>query len=131
MLIDTLTNTIAIPDLSSYCENRFPLHISRYRKDISAESKEWFFYTDKSSTEKQEAYNGLNPGLLVSVCYPHGGFPQLRVVTDFLTYLFYFDNITDEMHNTTIRQISDIVMNSFHYPCSFQTSHRIGQMGKE
>jgi hypothetical protein len=124
-------NTIPIPDLSAYCGDRFHLRISRHKKDISAQSKRWFFYAGKSSNEKIRAYSGLNPGLLVSVCYPHGGSPQLRAVTDFITYLFYFDNISDEMDEITIRDASNIVMNSLHYPWSFDTSHRIGIMAKE
>ena len=135
-ILDIINNlmsksSINIPDLSSYCGDRFRLRISRHRKEVSSQSKKWFFYADHSSIEKKNAYHGLNPGLLVSVCYPHGGFPQLRVVTDFLTYLFYFDNISDEMDNMTIRDASNIVMKSLQDPWSFQTSRRIGTMAKE
>ena len=122
---------IKIPDLSSYCGDRFNLQISRHRRIISSESKQWFFHTDKYSKDKLEAYNGLNAGLLVAVCYPEAGCTQMRVCTDFLTYLFYFDNISDEMDNSSILEASDIVMNSLHHINSFRTSSRIGTMAKE
>ena len=122
---------IKIPDLSSYCGDRFNQQISRHRRIISSGSKQWFFHTDKYSKDMLEAYNGLNAGLLVSVCYPEAGCTQMRVCTDFITHLFYLDNISDEMNDSSILEAGDIVMNSLHHVNSFRTSSRIGTMARE
>ncbi|PFH50636.1 hypothetical protein AMATHDRAFT_3814 [Amanita thiersii Skay4041] len=120
---------IILPDLVSHCD--FKLHHSRYRKLVTVATKKWLFKGDNLDSKKRDAFHGLKAGLLTSMCYPNAGYPQLRVVNDFLTYLFHLDNLSDDMDNRGTRAIGDAVMNSLYHPYTYHCKARVGRMAKD
>ena len=121
---------IVVPDLAVACP--FRLQVNRFRKQASAKSRTWFFRSDPDLNEvKHDGYDRLNPGLLAAMVYPHAGCPQLRVCIDFLAYIFYLDNLTDDMDNRDSYAVGDIILNSFYHPCSFKSSAKLGVMAAE
>ncbi|KDR80261.1 hypothetical protein GALMADRAFT_62552 [Galerina marginata CBS 339.88] len=120
---------IAIPDLVSHCT--FKLRFNRHKKQVSTETKRWLFRDGNLLGKKREAYHGLKAGLLTSMCYPDTGYYQLRVVNDFMTYLFHLDNLSDDMDNRGTRTTADEVLNSLHHPYTWQSSARVGKMTRD
>ena len=125
----SVTKKIVIPDLVSHCT--FKLRSNRHRKRITTETKRWLFKDGNLLGKKREAYHGLKAGLLVSHCYPDAAYPQLRVVNDFMTYLFHLDNLSDDMDNRGTRTTADEVLNSLYHPHTWQSSARVGKMTRE
>ncbi len=123
------TAKFILPDLVSHCD--FVLHHNRHRKQVTVETKKWLFKGDNLCTAQQDAFHGLKAGLLTSMCYPNAGYPQLRAVNDFLTYLFYLDNLSDDMDNRGTKFIGDAVMNSLYHPYAHRSSTRAGRMAAE
>ena len=120
---------IILPDLVSHCD--FKLHHSRHRKQVTAETKKWLFKGNNFCSTRRDSFHGLKAGLLTSMCYPNAAYPQLRAVNDFLTYLFFLDNLSDDMDNRGTKFIGDAVMNSLYYPYAHRSSTRVGQMAAE
>ncbi|KAF7967010.1 hypothetical protein HWV62_36229 [Athelia sp. TMB] len=120
---------IILPDLVSHC--KLKISVNRHRKQASAASKKWLFRGDNLSLEKRQAFHGLKAGLLTSMCYPHAGYPQLRVCCDFMNYLFHFDNLSDDMDKNGTQTTADVVMNSLHHPHSYRSSARLSGMTQD
>ena len=123
------TANFILPDLVSHCD--FVLHHNRHRKQVTVETKKWLFKGDNLCSAQQDAFHGLKAGLLTSMCYPNASYPQLRAVNDFLTYLFYLDNLSDDMDNRGTKFIGDAVMNSLYHPYAYRSSTRVGRMAAE
>jgi len=81
--------------------------------------------------QKREAYHGLKAGLLVAQCYPDAAYPQLRVVNDFMTYLFHLDNLSDDMDIRGTHTAANEVLNSLYHPHSWRSASRVGKMTQE
>ncbi|KAJ7889558.1 hypothetical protein B0H14DRAFT_3429562 [Mycena olivaceomarginata] len=58
----------------------------------------------------------LKCGTLSAMCYPDAGCPQLRVCTDFLTYLFHLDNLSDDMDDRSTKTTTDVMLNALYHP---------------
>ncbi|PPQ77980.1 hypothetical protein CVT25_015447 [Psilocybe cyanescens] len=120
---------IILPDLVSHCT--FELRKNRHRKQVTVETKRWLFKDGNLLGKKREAYHGLKCGLLTSMCYPDAGYGQLRVVNDYLTYLFHLDNLSDDMDNRGTRTTADEVLNSLYHPHTWHSSARVGKMTRD
>jgi hypothetical protein len=121
---------IVIPDLAAVCP--FPLKVSPLYQAASVECRKWFFQSDPTPTdEKRAEYDSLNPALLAAVVYPDADDPRLQACIDFLAYIFYLDNLTDDMDNKGSRTVGDVIMNSFHHPSTSKSSVRLAVMGSE
>jgi len=120
---------IILPDLVSHC--KFDIRVNRHRKQITSETKRWLFKGDNLKGKKRDAFHGLKAGLLSAICYPDAGCPQLRLVNDFLTYLFHLDNLSDDMDNRGTRATADVVLNSLYHPYTSRSQARVGKMTRE
>ena len=118
-----LPTKIVIPDLVSYCT--FNLRKSRYHEMLSIETKRWLFRGDSLDEHAQCAFHELKASQLAAMCYPNAGYPQLRVSSDFLGWLFHLDNLSDDMDNRSITEVANIVMNSLHHPYTFRSNARL------
>lgn len=98
---------------------------------MTTETKRWLFKDGNLLGKKREAYHGLKAGLLTSMCYPDAAYPQLRVVNDFMTYLFHLDNLSDDMDNRGTLTTADEVLNSLYHPRTWRSSARVGKMTRE
>ncbi|KAJ6520767.1 isoprenoid synthase domain-containing protein [Mycena vulgaris] len=121
---------LPLPDLASH--STFSHRLNPHRKGVPAKTKAWFFKGSNPHYDKQcESFNGLNPTLLASACYPDAGHPQLRVCSDFLAYLFYLDNLSNEFDTRETALVSTIVPNSFYHSNTSRSPSRIAQMSKD
>lgn len=120
---------IVLPDLVSHCT--FKLRISRHWKQVTTETKKWLFKDNNLLGQKRNTYHGLKCGVLTSMCYPDAGYPQLRAVNDFLTYLFHIDNLSDDMDNRGTCSTADEVLNSLYHPNTWRSSARVGKMTRD
>ncbi|KAG9313633.1 terpenoid synthase [Chiua virens] len=122
--------TIRLPDLVSRC--KFDLHIDRSHKRVSVESMGWLFDGDPDLDEpSRRAFHGVKAGKLAAMCYPNVGYPQLRVCTDFLNWLFHLDNLSDDMTDRSIEKVAEVVMNSLHQPHTYRSPGRLSRMTTE
>ncbi|CAK5261827.1 unnamed protein product [Mycena citricolor] len=119
-----------LPDLVSHCD--FPLRVSRHRKQVTGETKQWLFKGDNLTNPKiRERFHGLKCGTLTAMCYPDAGCPQLRVCNDFLTYLFHLDNLSDDMDTHGTQTTADTVLNALYHPHTDRSQARVAKMTRD
>ncbi|KIK51745.1 hypothetical protein GYMLUDRAFT_181084 [Collybiopsis luxurians FD-317 M1] len=106
-----------LPDLVSNCP--FPVAYHPSGDTIDAESATWFDIScPELSDKRRKALYGLKGGALAAFCYSSPDIPdsRLRVVADYLNYLFHLDNISDGMLTNDTQALSDAVMNALRFP---------------
>ncbi|KAH9848860.1 terpenoid synthase [Lenzites betulinus] len=104
-----------LPDLVSHCN--FPLVYHPEGDAVAAESVKWLDQgCPELSPKARTALYGLQAGELTAYCYPTCTAPRLRVVSDFMNYLFHLDNISDGMMHKGTEELSDVVMNALWFP---------------
>ena len=82
------TRYFILPDLVSHC--RFPLSYHINGDEIAQQSVDWLNSNCPDLSPKQRhALRGLQAGKLTAYCYPTATPERLRVVSDFLNYLFH------------------------------------------
>lgn len=80
--------TFIIPDLVSHC--KFPLTYNVHGDEVAKESLHWLISNCPDLNDKQRrALCGLQAGELTAYCYTTASAERLRVVADFLGYLFH------------------------------------------
>ncbi|KAJ6526274.1 isoprenoid synthase domain-containing protein [Mycena vulgaris] len=100
-----------IPDLVSHCP--FPLVYHPNGDVVAQESVDWLDTSCSELSPKQrKALHGLKAGELTAYCYHTTPPERLRVISDFMNYLFHLDNISDGMMTRDTEVLSDAVMNS-------------------
>ena len=80
--------SFVIPDLVSHCT--FPLSYNVNGDEIAKQSVDWLDSNCPDlDTKARRALRGLQAGELTAYCYPTASKKRLRVVSDFMTYLFH------------------------------------------
>ncbi|KAJ4478458.1 terpenoid synthase [Lentinula aciculospora] len=104
-------NYFILPDLISHCD--FPLVYHSNGDAVAAQSVRWLDTNcpDLQKKHRNDLY-GLQAGELTAFCYNTASDERLRVVSDFMNYLFHLDNISDGMMSRDTEALSDAVMNA-------------------
>ncbi|KAH9043372.1 isoprenoid synthase domain-containing protein [Lactarius pseudohatsudake] len=115
-----------LPDLVSHCP-----FSPTYHDDgdaVAAESLDWILsYVQHFAEDKVAAMCGLQAGELTAYCYNNCSRDRLRVVSDFMNYLFHLDNVSDGFLARDAAGLADWVMNAFEWPDSYRPVQ--GQQG--
>ncbi|KAF9037779.1 isoprenoid synthase domain-containing protein [Rhodocollybia butyracea] len=123
-------SSFKLPDFAAHCAYR--LRFNPYHDSVSAQTKLWYnnprWASGIISQSDLDTYDKQQFTLLASVCYPHAGSQQLRVCSDFLSYFFYLDNLTDDMDDHSTRAIAEQVLGSLNGPETFESQYRISKM---
>ena len=116
-----------LPDLVSHCH--FPLIYNKHGDEAAIESVRWLDEGCPEFTQKgRSALYGLMAGELTAYCYTTCDAERLRVVSDFMGYLFHLDNISDGMMKRETDVLADIVMNALWYPEDYKPTRAYGKV---
>ena len=86
---DRSSTSFIIPDFFPYCNN-FPLSYNVHGDEVAKESDDWVDINCPDLNVKQRRdLRGLHAGQLTAYCYNTAPRNRLRVVSDFLNYLFH------------------------------------------
>ena len=137
-----------IPDLVSHCN--FPLSYNIHGDEIDKESTDWLDANCPDlNAGQRRALRGLQAGALTAYCYTTASRERLRVVADFLTYLFHLydsffqkryvanqyryrrDNISDGMMTRETDVLADVVMNAVWYTDKYMPTNSPGKVQPE
>ncbi|KAJ7355856.1 terpenoid synthase [Mycena albidolilacea] len=115
-----------LPDLFSHCP--FPLIYHPNGDTVAQESVDWLDTSCPELSPKQrKALHGLKAGELTGYCYPTTSPERLRVVSDFMNYLFHLDNISDGMMKNQTEVLSDSVMNALWFFNFYRPTDSLGK----
>jgi hypothetical protein len=115
-----------LPDLVSHCT--FPLTYHPQGDAVALESVNWLDSSCPDLNARQRrALRGLQAGELTAYCYPTCTAERLRVVSDFMNYLFHLDNISDGMMTRETDVLADAVMNALWFPESYRPTSAPGK----
>ncbi|KAI0306699.1 isoprenoid synthase domain-containing protein [Multifurca ochricompacta] len=107
-----------LPDLVSHCP--FSLTYHHDGDAVAAESLKWILsYVPHFSQNKVTAMCGLKAGELTAYCYNNCTSERLRVVSDFMNYLFHLDDVSDGFLARDAAGLADWVMNAFEWPDTY------------
>ena len=114
------------PDLVGHCPFTPIFHDDG--DAVSADSLEWMLSHSPHVSQKQAAaMRGLKAGELTSYCYNYCPSDRLRVVSDFMNYLFHLDDISDGYLARDAEGLGNCVMNAFEWPHDYRPIR--GQQG--
>ncbi|TFK63351.1 terpenoid synthase [Pluteus cervinus] len=114
-----------LPDLVSHCT--FPLVYHPNGDEIAMETVEWLDSNCPDLNVKQrKALRGLQAGELTAFCYNNTTPERLRIISDFLAYLFHLDNISDGMMTRETDVLADNVMNALWFTDRYMPTSRDG-----
>ncbi|KAI0780394.1 terpenoid synthase [Trametes elegans] len=115
-----------LPDLVGHCS--FPLVYHPDGDAVAAESVRWLDEgCPELSPKARAALYGLQAGELTAYCYPYCSTARLRVVSDFMNYLFHLDNISDGMMRKSTEELADVVMNALWFPDHYEPTRCPGK----
>ncbi|TFY65083.1 hypothetical protein EVG20_g5720 [Dentipellis fragilis] len=86
---------LVLPDLLAHCP--YPLHINPHATEVARASESWLLEHAHLSPKKRAAFIALQSGALAALCYPAAPPARLRVVADYMNYLFKLDDWSDEL----------------------------------
>ena len=116
-----------LPDLVGHCN--FPLAFHPHGYPVAAESVLWLDAgCPELSPKARKALFGLQAGELTAFCYPYCSPDRLRVVSDFMNYLFHLDNICDEMDDRKTVSTAGEVIGALRDPHGFHASSAVGRL---
>ncbi|KAJ7058082.1 isoprenoid synthase domain-containing protein [Mycena amicta] len=118
-------------DLQTYCG--YPPPTGRHRKQIAIETKAWFhkYKPSKGYEEQCEMVRALNPAVLSTSVYAGAGYTQLRFCSDFLAYLFFLDEISDDLDMKDNISVAHVILNSLVHPNTYHVPARVAIMAKD
>ena len=110
---------IRFPDLVKSIP--FPIRLNPYTRFASAESDAFIIEYGKFSEKQLNKFIGLNAGLLCGMCYAECEPEQLRVCTDFMSFLFNLDDWSDEFDTAGTKGLEEAVMNTLWHPETYHS----------
>jgi hypothetical protein len=114
------------PDLLSHCP--FSLTYHDDGDAIAADSLEWIMsYLPHFTQNKVAALRGLQAGELTAYCFNNCASDHLRVVSDFMNFLFHLDDVSDGHLARDAEGLGNCVMNAFEWPDDYRPVR--GQLG--
>ncbi|KAK1231745.1 Anterior gradient protein 3 [Marasmius sp. AFHP31] len=121
-----VVDSFMLPDLVSHCT--FPLAYHENGDAVASQSVRWLDQSCPMLNEKRrKALYGLQAGELTAFCYNTTTDERLRVVSDFMNYLFHLDNISDGMMTSDTDVLADSVMNALWFPESYKATQAPGK----
>ena len=88
---------------------------------VAAASDAWFANGFSNFTEDgRRRLNGLKAGQLTAYCYNKTSEDRLRVVCDFMNFVFHLDDLCDNLKIKGTVILADLVMNAFKSPYSYR-----------
>ncbi|KAG8941644.1 hypothetical protein FRC04_004130 [Tulasnella sp. 424] len=121
--------TFILPDIIDYCP--FELKVNPHYKAASAESDAWFDSFEIHKGAKYTEFHRAKFGLLTAMSYPEASYTHLRNCCDFMSWLFAFDDLTDDgglRENVEgSKKAAWIMMQALKYPKTFKTEFKVGE----
>ena len=108
----------------------YPLRVNPHGIEQGRASEKWLLEGANHSERKHAAFLGLNAGYLASVCYPDADATRLRIVADFLNFLFNLDDWTDEFDVNDTVTMEECCIGAMRDPINFQTDKKAGILTK-
>lgn len=121
-------SVLLFPDLISYCG--YPLRVNPYGRSVADDSERWLLNGAHLSDKKRKAFLRLRAGDLASMCYPDASAKSLRVVADYMNYLFKLDDWTDEFGAEDVDGMRDCVLAALRDPLHYETDKAVGKLAK-
>ena len=117
-----------LPDLVSYC--KYPLRVNPHGREQARASEQWLLEGANHDARRRAAFLGLKAGDLAAACYPDADAPYLRVVVDYMNYLFNLDDWLDEFDVDTTSTMEECCIGAMRDPINFQTDKKAGILTK-
>ena len=106
--------TIVLPDLIGQCVFALETHPS-LSQDIGAKSNAWLFAGCPALAAPQRAAIAREQlGSLAAYTWPHTDERRLRILADFVIFLYRLDDIAEALKDIT--QIGHLVLNAMWFP---------------
>lgn len=119
---------ITLPDLVAHCP--YPLRVNPLCRESTLKSEEWILKEANFTERKRKLFLGLKAGVLTSLCYPDADEFHLQMSSDYLNFLFTFDDWSDEFDPEESDTMADCIMAALRDPEGFETDKAVGRLTK-
>lgn len=110
-------STFQLPDI--HCPFTLTYHESG--DTVAAASDEWFAKGFSNLSESgRRRLAGMKAGQLSAYCYNNTNEDRLKVVSDWMNFLFHLDDLSDTLKTKDTVILADIVLNAFDSPHSYR-----------
>ncbi|EIW83693.1 terpenoid synthase [Coniophora puteana RWD-64-598 SS2] len=120
-----------LPDFSSHCS--YPLRLNKHCVAAAAASEDWLIrlaqLRSPRNGRKLKKFMGLKAGYLTALCYPDCPRTELRVVSDYMNFLFTLDDWSDEFAEAGVRGLEQCVMGMLYDP-TVKTDKAAGRLAR-
>ncbi|KAI0078811.1 terpene synthase [Panus rudis PR-1116 ss-1] len=120
--------TFILPDLVSNCP--YPLRVNPLSEIVTRQSEEWILSEATYTERKRQVFLNVRAGVLTANCYPKADEFHLQVASDYLTWLFCFDDWSDEFDESDAYSFAECIMACLRDPVNFQTDKAAGRLTK-
>ncbi|KAG8985178.1 hypothetical protein FRB93_006065 [Tulasnella sp. JGI-2019a] len=118
-----------LPDIIEYCP--FEHKVNPHCAAASAESDAWFNSFEIHRGPKRAEFLRAKFGLLTAMSYPDADHDHLRNCCDFMSWLFAFDDLTDDgglrENIEGTKKAAQIMMQALKNPKTFRTEFKVGE----
>lgn len=118
-----------LPDMLSLCG--LPAYLNRHHKKAVADSAQWFIRGSDLKGKKLEAFLRHKVPSLGTRCYPTAAYPQVRVASDLLIWIFYIDDIAEMTSEEENKFVADDVANMMWDPHGYEPVTLVAKMASE
>lgn len=122
---------LVIPKTLLQCEVVIPHSLNRHHRLARIKTARWFLHGSGLSGNQKDTFLSVRAAVLASRFYPTAAYPQLRVCTDFLSWLSFVDDITDNMNERGTQAAGADVLNALWHPDNYMPISKVASMAKE
>ncbi|KAG9009826.1 hypothetical protein FRB93_005097 [Tulasnella sp. JGI-2019a] len=126
---DDASPGFVLPDLIGYCP--FTLHVNPHYEAASAESDAWFDSFGIHRGSRRDEFKIAKFGLLTAMSYAQADHAHLRNCCDFMSWLFAFDDLTDDgglrENIDGMKKAAKIMMDALRNPKTYKTEFKVGE----
>ncbi|KAG9014251.1 hypothetical protein FRB94_013561 [Tulasnella sp. JGI-2019a] len=126
---DDASPEFVLPDLIGYCP--FTLHVNPHYEAASAESDAWFDSFGIHRGSRRDEFKIAKFGLLTAMSYAQADHAHLRNCCDFMSWLFAFDDLTDDgglrENIDGMKKAAKIMMDALRNPKTYKTEFKVGE----
>ena len=125
----SLPPSFILPDFFEHCPYQYRL--SPLVDTVTRNTEEWALTTLDYDENKRVKFLKTKGGLLASYCYPDADAFHLQAVSDFMEWLFIFDDCSDDCTAQEAGIIRDSLMDCIRNPYTSRANSPLCQLTKE
>lgn len=122
-------DVLILPDIHALIP--YPARRHPHTDAVATASDDWLVSLAKYTPAQERNLRAVNSGLLIGRGFADSGPEQLRVISDYVHFLFHVDDWSDEQDGENTQNAATIIMNTLRHPTTYSSDTILGKLAKE